>query len=138
MSIWEYDAAVPRAATTADPFNAVGDGTRRAVLDALATGEATVGELVERLGCEQAQLSKHLRVLRDVDLVRFRADGRHRRYRLHRPGLAPLQSWLATLTATVNEHYDRLDDYLDELQRTPGPPGTAGTRPRPPHPRSEH
>lgn len=108
-----------RAATTADPFNAVGDATRRAVLDSLATGEATVGELIERLGCEQVALSKHLRVLRDVDLVRYRVDGRHRRYRVHRPGLAPLQSWLGTLTATVNEHYDRLDDYLAALQRTP-------------------
>lgn len=108
-----------RAATTADPFNAVGDATRRAVLDVLATGEATVSELMERLDCEQVPLSKHLRVLRDVDLVRFRADGRHRRYRLHRPGLAPVQSWLAALTTTVNLHYDRLDDYLASLQHTP-------------------
>ncbi len=106
-----------RAATTADVFNAVGDDARRELLDALATGEATVGELVERLGRDQPQVSKHLRVLREVDLVRCRNAGRHRLYRVHRPGLAPLQHWLGHLTTTVNEHYDRLDDYLHDLQR---------------------
>jgi DNA-binding transcriptional ArsR family regulator len=108
---------VPRASTTSDVFNAVGDASRRGLLDALAGGEATVGELVARVDLPQPIVSKHLRVLRDVGLVRCRAHGRHRTYAVEPAGLVPLQSWLQTLTATVNDHYDRLDVYLDELQR---------------------
>jgi DNA-binding transcriptional ArsR family regulator len=107
-----------RAATTSDVFNALGDRSRRQLLDTLALGEATVNELVLASGCAQPQVSKHLRVLREVGLVRCRRDGRAQRYRLHRDGMAPLQSWLDRLTATVNQHYDRLDDYLAELQAT--------------------
>jgi DNA-binding transcriptional ArsR family regulator len=114
---------VPRSPTTTDPFNAIGDATRRAVLDVLARGESTVTELVDRLGCTQPQVSKHLRVLREVDLVRCRAVGRRRVYRVHAAGLVPLQSWLGVLTTAVNEHYDRLDTYLDALQRSAGERG---------------
>ena len=107
-----------RAATTTDVFNALGDGSRRQILEALALGEAGVGEIVDRLDLGQPQVSKHLKVLRQVGLVRCRSEGRHRLYRVHGPGLQPLQTWLARLTADVNEHYDRLDDYLHEMQRT--------------------
>jgi len=100
-------------------FNAVGDGCRREILDVLADNESTVGELVNRLGLSQPQASKHLRVLRDVDLVRCRTLGRSRVYRIHGPGFAPLQTWLTRLTDSINENYDRLDDYLDRLQSPP-------------------
>lgn len=116
MPVSEYDDGVARAATTTDPFNAVGDGTRRELLALLAAGEATVGELVVQLRCPQPQVSKHLRVLREVDLVRSRTAGRARVYRLNAAGLAPLQSWLTELTAAIDARYDRLDDYLHELQ----------------------
>lgn len=105
-----------RAATTADVFNAVGDSSRRRILDRLARGPATVGELVEALALPQPVVSKHLRVLRDVDVVRTRTAGRHHVYRVHPAGLIPLQHWLTRLTREVNEHYDRLDGYLAELQ----------------------
>lgn len=108
---------MPRAATTTDALNAVGDASRRGLLDVLATGEATVGELVDRLALPQPVISKHLRVLRDVGLVRCRTHGRHRTYRVDPNGLAPLTAWLTQLTVAVNDHYDRLDLYLDELQR---------------------
>lgn len=107
-----------RAATTTDAFNALGDVCRRQILEALSTGEADVGEIVDRLDLAQPQVSKHLRVLRDVGLVRCRSEGRRRMYRVHPPALQPVQTWLATLTAGINEHYDRLDDYLVEMQRT--------------------
>lgn len=107
-----------RAATTSDVFNALGDVSRRQILESLAVGEAGVGEIVDRLDLGQPQVSKHLRVLRDVGLVRCRSEGRRRVYGVHAPGLQPLQTWLARLTADVNAHYDRLDDYLVELQRT--------------------
>ena len=102
-------------------FNAVGDARRRDILEALAGVESTVGELVDRLGLSQPQASKHLRVLRDVDLVRCRTRGRHRVYRIHGPAFAPLQTWLNHLTESINQHYDRLDDYLVDLQSPPRP-----------------
>ncbi len=107
-----------RTATTTDVFNAMGDGSRRQILDALSHGEAAVGDIVDQLGLGQPQVSKHLKVLREVDLVRCRNAGRHRLYRVHGPALQPLQTWLERLTADVNEHYDRLDDFLVEMQRT--------------------
>jgi DNA-binding transcriptional ArsR family regulator len=107
---------MPRAATTTDVFNAVGDASRRGLLDALAVGECSVGELVNRLDLPQPTVSKHLRVLRDVGLVRCRAHGRVRTYSVDPDGLAPLHTWLQQLTVAINDHYDRLDSYLDELQ----------------------
>ena len=74
-----------RTPTTADAFNAVAEASRRELLDALGTGEATVGELVDRLGLSQPQVSKHLGVLRAVGLVLVRVDGRHRWYRVNGP-----------------------------------------------------
>jgi DNA-binding transcriptional ArsR family regulator len=108
-----------RASTTADIFNALGDESRRTILEVLAAGDATVTELVDGPHLPQPQLSKHLKVLREVDVVRCRHAGRRRIYRLHEPALRPLQTWLSQLTASVNEHYDRLDDYLHELQPYP-------------------
>jgi DNA-binding transcriptional ArsR family regulator len=105
-----------RTPTTADVFNAVGDTKRRDIIQVLAEGEATVNHVVDRLGLGQPQVSKHLKVLRDVGLVRCRSQGRSRHYRLNTPAFEPLESWVSLLTRTVNEHYDRLDDYLDTLQ----------------------
>jgi DNA-binding transcriptional ArsR family regulator len=105
-----------RTPTTADVFNAVGDTKRRDIIQVLAEGEATVNDVVDRLGLGQPQVSKHLKVLRDVGLVRCRSQGRSRHYRLNTPAFEPLESWVSLLTRTVNEHYDRLDDYLDTLQ----------------------
>jgi len=107
-----------RNATTADVFNAIAEATRRDILDVLVGREVAVGELVDELDLGQPQVSKHLKVLRAVDLVRCRTQGRHRLYRLNGPALAPVQHWLERYTVAVNEHYDRLDDYLATLQRT--------------------
>jgi DNA-binding transcriptional ArsR family regulator len=88
------------------------------VLDGLVQqlGHESSREVVDRVGCTQPQASKHLRVLRDVGLVRCRAEGRRRVYRVNADGLAPLRTWLDELTESINAHYDRLDDYLDKLQ----------------------
>ena len=105
-----------RAATTTDVFNAIAEAHRRDILDALVTGEASVGELVDHLHMAQPQVSKHLKVLAKVGLVQVRSAGRLRVYRLEAPGLAPLQRWLATYEQLINARYDRLDDYLTQLQ----------------------
>jgi DNA-binding transcriptional ArsR family regulator len=107
-----------RTATTADVFNAIAERHRRDILDVLVDREVAVGELVEELQLGQPAVSKHLKVLRAVDLVRSRTDGRRRLYRLNGPALEPVQHWLERYTAAVNEHYDRLDDYLATLQRS--------------------
>jgi DNA-binding transcriptional ArsR family regulator len=108
-----------RAATTADAFNAVAEACRRDILVALASGEAAVGELVERLQLSQPQVSKHLGVLRTVDLVRCRTAGRRRLYRLNAHALKPIHDWVSTFEQQWNERLDRLDDLLVELQAAP-------------------
>jgi DNA-binding transcriptional ArsR family regulator len=86
--------SVARSSTTSDVFNAIADGHRRGVLDALITGEKAVGAIVHELSMTQPQVSKHLRVLSEVGLVRCRAEGRRRLYRLEPEHLRPLHEWL--------------------------------------------
>ena len=105
-----------RTPTTAEACNAVAEASRRDLLDALGTGEATVGELVDRLGLSQPQVSKHLGVLRAVGLVLVRADGRRRWYRVNGPALKPVHDWVRAFERTWNDRLDRLDDLLVELQ----------------------
>ena len=105
-----------RTPTTTDAFNAVAEAGRRQLLDALGSGEATVGELVDRLGMTQPQVSKHLGVLRAVGLVLVRVDGRHRWYRVNGPALQPIHDWVRTFERTWNARLDRLDGLLAELQ----------------------
>lgn len=105
-----------RTPTTTDAFNAVAEGVRRDLLDALGNKEATVSELVDRLAMTQPQVSKHLAVLRAVGLVSVRADGRHRWYRINGRALQPVFEWVRTFESTWNARMDRLDDVLAELQ----------------------
>ena len=106
-----------RASTTSDVFNAVADVHRREILDSLITGEKPVGAIVDDLSMSQPQVSKHLRVLSEVGLVRCRADGRRRLYRLEPEHLRPMHEWLAKYEQAWNERLDRMDDYLQDLQR---------------------
>ena len=108
---------MPRASTTFDVFNAIAERRRRDILDVLHDGEAAVGDLVERLSLAQPDVSKHLKVLRDVGLVTSRSDGRQRIYRVHAPALQPLFDWVSQFEQLWNERYDRLDDYLVDLQQ---------------------
>jgi DNA-binding transcriptional ArsR family regulator len=110
-----------RMPTTTDAFNAVAEASRRALLDALGTGEATVGDLVDRVGLTQPQVSKHLGVLRAVDVVSVRVDGRHRWYRVNGPALKPIHDWVRTFERSWNTRLDRLDDLLAELQDQENP-----------------
>jgi DNA-binding transcriptional ArsR family regulator len=104
-----------RSSTTSDVFNAIAESRRRAILDTLVEGEKAVGTIVDELSLSQPQVSKHLRVLGDVGLVRSRADGRRRLYSLEPARLLPLHDWLAKYERAWNERLDRLDDYLKEL-----------------------
>jgi DNA-binding transcriptional ArsR family regulator len=84
---------MPRASTTSDAFNAVAEPRRREILEYLALEERTVSAIVEGLRIEQPSVSKHLRVLRDVGLVRVRRNGRHMFYRTNAEGLRPVFDW---------------------------------------------
>jgi DNA-binding transcriptional ArsR family regulator len=116
MPITEYVRPVARASTTSDVFNAIAEADRREILDALMAGEKAVGALVNDLSMSQPQVSKHLRVLSEVGLVRCRAEGRHRLYRLEPARLRPLHQWLAKYEQAMNDRLDRVDAYLQELQ----------------------
>ncbi|HXY71356.1 MAG TPA: metalloregulator ArsR/SmtB family transcription factor [Actinomycetota bacterium] len=109
-----------RSATTTDVFNAIAEAHRRDILDALIAGEKPVGAIVSDLSLPQPQVSKHLRVLSEVGLVRSRAEGRFRLYRLEPVGLRPPHEWLAKYERAWNARLDRMDDYLQELQRQGG------------------
>ncbi len=111
-------SGMARTATTADPFNAVAEASRRDLLDALGDDEATVSELVDRVGLSQPQVSKHLGVLRAVGLVSVRVDGRHRWYRVNGPALKPVHDWVRAFARTWNVRLDRLDDVVAELKTT--------------------
>lgn len=105
-----------RAATTTDPFNAIAESGRRDILDALGAGEASVGELVDRLSVPQPQVSKHLGVLRTVGLVRCRQHGRQRLYRVDGAALQPIYDWVRSFERTWNQRFDRMDDILAEFR----------------------
>ena len=106
-----------RSPATPDIFNAISDSHRREILDVLVGGEMPVGAIVDELAISQPQVSKHLRVLSQVGLVRCRAVGRHRLYRLDPARLRPLQEWAAKYEVLVSTRLDQLDNYLTELQR---------------------
>jgi DNA-binding transcriptional ArsR family regulator len=117
MPIAEYIRQVARASTTSDVFNAIAEAHRREILDTLMAGEKAVGAIVNDLSMSQPQVSKHLRVLNEVGLVRCRAEGRRRLYRLEPAHLRPLHEWLTKYERAWNDRLDRMDVYLEELQQ---------------------
>jgi DNA-binding transcriptional ArsR family regulator len=106
-----------RAATTTDAFNAVAEPRRRQILDALSGGEQPVNDLVGLLGLAQPQVSKHLRVLREVGAVEVREEGRQRFYRLNGSALKPIHDWLKSYERSWSERFDQLDDVLEDLKQ---------------------
>jgi DNA-binding transcriptional ArsR family regulator len=109
-----------RAATTTDAFNAVAEPRRRQILDVLVGGERPVNDLVVLLGLAQPQVSKHLRVLREVGLVDVRDEGRKRMYRLNGQSLKPIHDWVKDYERTWSQRFDALDEVLEELKKEEG------------------
>ena len=85
-----------RAATTSDAFNAIAEPRRREILTLLVVREHAVGEIVAALRIDQPSVSKHLRVLRDVGLVRMRCQGRQKLYRTNAEAIRPMHEWTRT------------------------------------------
>lgn len=108
---------MPRAATSSDVFNAVAEPQRRAILDLLAVNERPVGDLVEALRLSQPSVSKHLRVLRQVDLVRARRDGRRILYRTNAGAIRPLHEWAGTFERFWSQRLRRIKDRAESTYR---------------------
>jgi DNA-binding transcriptional ArsR family regulator len=106
-----------RAATTSDVFNAIAEQQRREILVLLRSGEEPVTELAQELGMSLPGASKHLRVLREVGLVRDRKAGKQRVYRLDAGGLQPVHEWTGGFEHFWNESFNRLDEYVQDLSR---------------------
>ena len=85
-----------RAATTSDSFNAVAEPRRREILNYLALQERAVSQIVDELEMEQPSVSKHLRVLLEVGLVKMRRDGRRKLYSVNADAIRPLWEWTST------------------------------------------
>ena len=106
-----------RAATNTDAFNAVAEPRRREIVELIGGGELSVNDIVEAMPISQPQVSKHLKVLKEVGLVSSRNDGRRRLYRLEATALRPIYDWVSDFERLWNERLDRLDSYLEEVQR---------------------
>src|SRR5215211_7147141 len=109
-------AAMARAATTSDAFNAIAE-RQRDILALLREGERPVTDLAQELGMSQPRASKHLRVLREVGLVRVRGAGKQRLYGLDARGLRPVHEWVGGFERFWSESFDRLDEYGQELKQ---------------------
>ena len=106
-----------RAATTSDAFNAIAEPQRRQILVLLRSGERPVTELARELGVPQPGASKHLRVLREVGLVRDRRAGKQRLYSLDARGLRPVHEWTGGFERFWDESLARLDAYVQDLKK---------------------
>src|SRR6202453_2275401 len=106
-----------RASTTSDAFNAVAEPRRREILSYLAGAERPVGEIVEAIGLEQPSVSKHLRVLRDVGLVRMRCQGRQKLYRTNAEAIRPLHEWAATFERYWQHQLGRVKELAESRAR---------------------
>lgn len=105
-----------RTRTTFDPFNAVAEPKRRAIIEALIGKELTVNDIVEVMGWNQPMVSKHLGVLKQVGLVSEKKEGRHRAYKVNADQLKPIQEWVGQFEQFWGTSLDHLGDYLNEIQ----------------------
>lgn len=109
-----------RAQTTSDPFNAIAEPKRRAIIETLVGREQTVNQIVEQVGWNQPTVSKHLGVLKKVGLVSERREGRYRVYRVNAAKLKPVQEWVVQFERYWGTSLDLLGDYLNEIQTKRG------------------
>ena len=112
-----YFLVMARACTTSDAFNAVAEQRRREILTYLAGVERPVGDIVTALGLEQPSVSKHLRVLRDVGLVRMRCHGRQKFYRTNAEAIRPMHQWAATFERYWQHQLNRVKERAEAIVR---------------------
>ncbi len=86
------------------------------IVELLRAGPLTVGQIAQRLGLQQPQVSKHLKVLSEAAIVEVRPQANRRIYQLRRQPFQELEAWLQSFRRLWDERFDRLDNYLLELQ----------------------
>src|SRR3954454_10406978 len=118
-----------RASTTSDAFNAVAEPRRREILTYLAGEERPVAAIVTALGLEQSSVSKHLRVLRNVGLVRMRCQGRQKLYRTNAEAIRPLHEWAGTFERHWHLQLNRVKERAEAMVRQ----GVSGLNPPDPN-----
>jgi DNA-binding transcriptional ArsR family regulator len=106
-----------RATTTSDAFNAVAEPRRREILFHLADTERSVNEIVVGLRMEQPSVSKHLKVLRNVGLVRVRRNGRHMMYRTNAEAIRPLYEWTKFFEQFWSHQLNRIKERAEAKTR---------------------
>ncbi len=106
-----------RAATTSDVFNAVAEPRRREILIFLLDRERPVTDIVEQLNLDQPSVSKHLRVLHEVGLVRMRRNGRHRFYQTRADGIRPLHEWASTFERYWSHQLLRVKQRAEQMAK---------------------
>ncbi len=116
-----YYGTVARASTTSDAFNAVAEPRRREILSYLAGAERPVADIVAALSIEQPSVSKHLRVLRDVGLVRMRCRGRQKLYRTNAEAIRPLHEWAGTFERYWQHQLNRVKERAEAMVREGSP-----------------
>ena len=105
---------MPRASTTSDPFNAIAEPRRRDILEFIAAGERSVSEIAEAMEMEQPSVSKHLQVLRSVDLVTARRDGRRTMYRTNAAALRTIHDWCGMFAQHWRGQLRRIKEHAEE------------------------
>jgi len=97
-------------------LSALAEPNRLHIVELLRDGPLTVGDITDRLGLRQPQVSKHLRVLSDSGLVKVHPSANRRIYKLQAQPFLELDDWVDSFRALWEDRFDRLDDYLRELQ----------------------
>src|ERR1051326_9080885 len=100
-------------------WTALMEPNRLHIVELLRDGPLTVGQITQRLGLQQPQVSKHLKVLSEAAIVEVQPQANRRIYRLRREPFQELETWLHSFQRLWEERFDRLDDYLLELQEDP-------------------
>jgi len=107
---------MPRLKTTYDVFSAIGEPKRRVLIEQLFIKEMTVNELVDIVKWPQPTVSKHLSVLKALNIVSERKEGRFRHYRIQPEKLRPIQEWIHQFEKYWGNTMDQLDNYLNQIQ----------------------
>lgn len=100
-----------------DVFEILADPTRRRIVEALRSGERSVGELVDQVDIGQPGVSRQLAILHDAGWVRVRPDGRRRLYSLEPKPLRQLEEWVKSYTQVMQESFGRLDGHLERMKK---------------------
>ena len=103
-----------------DTFTALSDPTRRRIIESLALGESSFGDLADKFDMSRPAVSQHLKALREAGIVTARADAQRRIYRLTDHGLDDVEAWLGRVRDFWNQRLDKLEELLVDAERGDG------------------